>query len=56
MWADGRQVAESRTLLFEPIPISGDYICSLREDAPEIVVLTSPGMQVLVLYLLLCRL
>lgn len=46
MTHDGKYVAESRSLLIEPIPIGGEYICSLREDAPEIVVLAGPGMHV----------
>uniref|UniRef100_A0A9J2PYC5 Uncharacterized protein n=1 Tax=Ascaris lumbricoides TaxID=6252 RepID=A0A9J2PYC5_ASCLU len=45
--ADGMNLeSEPRALLENSIPISGDFIVSMREDAPEVVILTSPGLTV----------
>lgn len=33
-------------LLNNPISLFGDYIIALREDVPELVLLTSPGLSV----------
>ncbi|ETN87272.1 hypothetical protein NECAME_00131 [Necator americanus] len=35
-----------RPLLNQPLSIGGEYIASMREDAPEIVVMANPGLQV----------
>ncbi|KAJ1364618.1 hypothetical protein KIN20_024742, partial [Parelaphostrongylus tenuis] len=43
---DGLSVANCRPLLNSPLTIGGEYICSMREDAPEIVVMANPGLQV----------
>lgn len=37
MSENGLCVAESRPLLLQPISVSGQYICTIREDVPEIV-------------------
>ncbi|KAE9416220.1 hypothetical protein Angca_000565 [Angiostrongylus cantonensis] len=43
---DGLSVANCRPLLHSALLIGGEYICSMREDAPEIVVMANPGLQV----------
>lgn len=43
---DGLSVANCRPLLSTPLSIGGEYICSMREDAPEIVVMANPGLRV----------
>nr|CDJ95920.1 Kelch repeat type 1 domain containing protein [Haemonchus contortus] len=43
---DGISVSNCRPLLDNPLEIGGEYICSMREDAPEIVVMANPGLQV----------
>ncbi|KJH44527.1 kelch repeat protein [Dictyocaulus viviparus] len=43
---DGLSVTNCRPLLNTPLVIGGEYICSMREDAPEIVVMANPGLQV----------
>jgi hypothetical protein len=44
---DGTQLeGDPRPLLTSSIPVAGDWIVSLREDAPELVVLTGPGLTV----------
>ncbi|PIO70743.1 kelch repeat protein [Teladorsagia circumcincta] len=42
---DGLSVSNCRPLLDNPLSIGGEYICSMREDAPEIVVMANPGLQ-----------
>lgn len=37
---------EPRPLLSSPIPVNQDVIVTLREDAPELVVLSGPGLNV----------
>ncbi|VDK69700.1 unnamed protein product, partial [Cylicostephanus goldi] len=44
--ADGLSVSNCRPLLNQPLTIGGEYIASMREDAPEIVVMANPGLQV----------
>ncbi|GMT30719.1 hypothetical protein PFISCL1PPCAC_22016 [Pristionchus fissidentatus] len=46
LWQDGLSIAGNQLLLNQPLPVGPDYICSMREDAPEMVVLASPGLQV----------
>lgn len=47
MTPDGMNLAhEPTSLLTAPIAFEGDMICSMRDDAPEIVFVFSPGMNV----------
>lgn len=44
---DGFSLAgDPKSILNVPVPVSEDYICSLREDIPELVVISGPGMEV----------
>ncbi|PAV71510.1 hypothetical protein WR25_23380 [Diploscapter pachys] len=43
---DGLSVSNCRPLLNSPLTIGGEYICSMREDMPEVVVMANPGLQV----------
>ncbi|GMR61735.1 hypothetical protein PMAYCL1PPCAC_31930 [Pristionchus mayeri] len=46
LWQDGLSIADNRPLLSQPLNVAGDYICTMREDAPEMVVMANPGLQV----------
>lgn len=47
MNADGLSLQQDpHSLLKAPITIDNEFICSLREDAPELVVIFGPGMNV----------
>ncbi|KAF8354550.1 hypothetical protein PRIPAC_96173 [Pristionchus pacificus] len=46
LWQDGLSIADNRPLLSQPMNVAGDYICTMREDAPEMVVMANPGLQV----------
>uniref|UniRef100_A0A8R1HVV6 Uncharacterized protein n=1 Tax=Caenorhabditis japonica TaxID=281687 RepID=A0A8R1HVV6_CAEJA len=43
---DGLSIANVRSLITSAIVIDGEYICSMRDDLPEIVVMANPGLQV----------
>ncbi|EYB92735.1 hypothetical protein Y032_0190g1235 [Ancylostoma ceylanicum] len=43
---DGLSVTNCRALLHQPLTIGGEYIASMREDVPEVVVMANPGLQV----------
>jgi hypothetical protein len=44
---DGLNLAhEPTSLLTAPVAFEGDFICSMRDDAPEIVFVHSPGMNI----------
>lgn len=44
---DGMSVAnDPHSLLTAPLVIDSDFICSIREDAPEIVAIFGPGLNV----------
>lgn len=43
---DGLSIANVRPLIPQALTIGGEYICSMREDLPEIVVMANPGLQV----------
>ncbi|CAD5217441.1 unnamed protein product [Bursaphelenchus okinawaensis] len=48
--SDGLSIAgEPRSLVSSPIPVGEDYIVALREDAPELVVISGPQMSVSVI-------
>jgi hypothetical protein len=45
---DGLNLAhEPTSLLTAPISFEGDFICSMRDDAPEIVFVHNPGMNII---------
>lgn len=46
MSQDGLSIANIRSLINQPISIGGEYICSMREDIPELVVMANPGLQI----------
>ncbi|EFO92481.1 hypothetical protein CRE_14294 [Caenorhabditis remanei] len=43
---DGLSIANVRPLIPEALTIGGEYICSMRDDLPEIVVMANPGLQI----------
>ncbi|EGT40509.1 hypothetical protein CAEBREN_23492 [Caenorhabditis brenneri] len=43
---DGLSIANVRPLIQQALTIGGEYICSMREDQPEIVVMANPGLQI----------
>ncbi|CAB3399998.1 unnamed protein product [Caenorhabditis bovis] len=43
---DGLSVANVRPLVNTPLQIGGEYICTMRDDIPEIIVMGNPGLQV----------
>ncbi|CAD6190601.1 unnamed protein product [Caenorhabditis auriculariae] len=45
MSSDGMTISNLRPLLNEPLIIGGEFICCMRDDAPEIVVMANPGLK-----------
>ncbi|CAI5455938.1 unnamed protein product [Caenorhabditis angaria] len=43
---DGLSIANVRPIINQPLVIGGEYICSMRDDAPEIVVMANPGLHI----------
>ncbi|CAI2353036.1 unnamed protein product [Caenorhabditis sp. 36 PRJEB53466] len=43
---DGLSIVNIRPLIPQALVIGGEYICSMREDTPEVVVMANPGLQI----------